>query len=313
MYCTQQAKKSGIAANKAVQDVLFNTGSIVALSRSNQSTLSAAVTALLKTMQKNFDGPEIRRRNTSLLLVCVLTTLIATISSVPLIFRGEAEGFMMGLASCAALLMAGLVPYKILSKGITIPGLLFSLVFFSIAMIFFSSFNHNPDANLGMAIVLWNVVLLTVFRKLMPAFTEKGIALVNELKGFKLFLSLTEQQRLEMEDQPEVTKERFEAFLPFAMAFGVEREWESSFKAAMQLRGEDTTKYGVPWYDKGFSDRGMQQHGLGAALGSSLGASVSSSIPESTASGSSGGFGGGGSSGGGGSGSGGGGGGGGGW
>ncbi|MFV0422720.1 DUF2207 domain-containing protein [Oleidesulfovibrio sp.] len=307
-------KPSKIAANQPVLETLFKTGNTLRLSSHNQSTLSAAATALLEAIKEHFDGPEIRVRNTSKLAVGVLTSLIAMAGSVPLIFRGEAEGFMMGLASCVALLMAVVVPYKILSKRFSIPGLVFSLIFFSIALVFFSSFNLHPEANIGMALVLWNAVLLTVFRKLMPAFTEKGITLVNELKGFKQFLSLTEQQRLEMEDQPEITKERFEAYLPFAMAFGVEREWENSFKAAMQLRGEDSTNYGVHWYDRGFSERGMHEVGLGAALGSSIGASVASSMPESTASGSSGGFrsGSGGGSGGG-SGSGGGGGGGGGW
>jgi hypothetical protein len=307
-------KPSSVPANRQVLEELFRTGNTVQLSSYNRPALSSAADALQRSMKERYDTPEIRRNNTSKLLLCVLSSIAALAGSVPLVFAGDAGGFMAGAASGMLLLMAGLVPYKILSRRFSIPGILFSLIFFSFALIFFASFNRHAEANTGMVIVLWNVFLLWLFRRLMPAYTEKGMALVNELKGFRLFLSLTEKQRLQMQDQPEITRERFEALLPFAMAFGVERRWEDSFKAAMQLRGEDSTNYGIRWYDRGFSGTEMRHAGLGAALGSSIGASVSASMPESTVSGSSGGFSSGGSgSSGGGSGSGGGGGGGGGW
>ena len=61
----------------------------------------------------------------------------------------------------------------------------------------------------------------------MPARTVAGARAVEQIKGFEEFLGRTEGDRLRDFVR---TPEMFEKFLPFAMAFGVEKKWALAFK-----------------------------------------------------------------------------------
>lgn len=73
--------------------------------------------------------------------------------------------------------------------------------------------------------------------------TEKGYTAQNHLLGFKLFLSVTETERYKFSDAPEKSPEVFMQYLPYAIAFGVEKEWSKVF--------EDITIPNPEWYDGG--------------------------------------------------------------
>lgn len=64
----------------------------------------------------------------------------------------------------------------------------------------------------------------------MPRRTKEGTALVAEVKGFKWFLSVTEEERLKFHNAPARTPAQFMEFLPAAIALGVETEWAEQFK-----------------------------------------------------------------------------------
>jgi uncharacterized membrane protein len=129
--------------------------------------------------------------------------------------------------------------------------------------------------------------IIAVIGHLMPARTVPGTRTLEKVLGFEEFLS-----RVEKENYARVVKtpEMFERFLPFAMAFGVERTWAKAFK--------DIVRTPPQWY------RGSNLSGFDAgsftgrmsALSSSAGSAMSSSPRSSGGSG----FSGGGSSGGGG-------------
>jgi hypothetical protein len=67
----------------------------------------------------------------------------------------------------------------------------------------------------------------------LPARTPSGQRLVEEIEGFRMFLSLTEQDRLAALHPPELTPELFHRYLPFALALDVETEWTRRFAAAV--------------------------------------------------------------------------------
>lgn len=69
----------------------------------------------------------------------------------------------------------------------------------------------------------------------MPRMTKEGAIALEEIEGFKKFLSVTEKDRLAFTDAPERTPEQFEAFLPAAIAFGVEEKWAAQF-AGIDMR-----------------------------------------------------------------------------
>lgn len=80
-----------------------------------------------------------------------------------------------------------------------------------------------PFVVAGMAtglIVLW-------FGRVMPARTVAGARTLERLLGFEEFLERVEKERFERVVK---TPEMFERYLPFAMAFGVERKWARAFQ-----------------------------------------------------------------------------------
>ncbi len=60
--------------------------------------------------------------------------------------------------------------------------------------------------------------------------TAKGYEALNYLKGFKLFLSVTEKERYTFFNAPEKSPELFMKYLPYAIAFKVEKEWSKVFE-----------------------------------------------------------------------------------
>ncbi len=146
--------------------------------------------------------------------------------------------------------------------------------------------------------VLALAVINMAFLYLMPASTPKGQKVRTEIEGFRLYMETAEKLQLNAvevgsEKLPPMSKERYEAFLPFAVALGVEKPWTRHFERLLPQVAES---YRPGW--AGFSTGGGRSlSGLNDALISSMNSGVSSALPHSS---SSSGSGGGGSSGGGG-------------
>ena len=60
--------------------------------------------------------------------------------------------------------------------------------------------------------------------------TRKGYEAMDHLKGFKEFLSVTGKDRFKFHNAPDKNPEKFLEFLPYAIAFGVEKEWAQVFE-----------------------------------------------------------------------------------
>jgi len=59
--------------------------------------------------------------------------------------------------------------------------------------------------------------------------TTKGYEAQRYLKGFKLFLSVTDKDRFTFHNDPRNNPEHFMEYLPYAIAFGVEKQWAQIF------------------------------------------------------------------------------------
>ncbi|HTQ82989.1 MAG TPA: DUF2207 domain-containing protein [Pseudolabrys sp.] len=152
-------------------------------------------------------------------------------------------------------------------------------------------------------------VLLTAFTALnglflylMRAPTALGRPIMDQLAGFRLYLETAEADRLNLQ-APEITADRFEALLPYAVALDVEKPWAQAFEAALRrAHPEDADPmrhYQPNWGSPGGSNwsGGNFSSAVAASVGGVSGA-LASAVPVS--SGSSGFGGGGGGSGGGG-------------
>ncbi len=119
--------------------------------------------------------------------------------------------------------------------------------------------------------------------------TDDGAKMWAKVDGFKLFLNVTEKDRMKFHDAPERTPELFSKFLPYAVALGVEKEW------AKQFEGIDVSQTTNNWYVGSYA--GFSAMNLANDLSNSFAPVVSSNSSVSSSGGggsSGGGFGGGG-------------------
>jgi uncharacterized membrane protein YgcG len=142
-----------------------------------------------------------------------------------------------------------------------------------------------------------------LFYHLLKAPTLSGRKVMDQIEGFKLYLSVAEKERLNLLNPPEKTPELFEKYLPYALALDVENAWSEQFAEVLARAGTETQPYSPIWYS-GSSWDSSHTSRFTDSLGSSFaGAISSSSTPPGSSSGSGGGgFSGGGGGGGGGSG-----------
>lgn len=126
------------------------------------------------------------------------------------------------------------------------------------------------------AIILIVVMILSsiLAALLSRRLTKKGYDALSHLDGFKLFLSVTEKDRYEFHNAPQKSPEMFMAFLPYAIALGVEKKWADVFQGI--------TIPNPSWYDGGsvgaFSATNLTSSlgGFSSSLSASSGASASS-------------------------------------
>lgn len=112
-----------------------------------------------------------------------------------------------------------------------------SMMIFAAVLIGAAFFVRGP-VGLGLAI---SGVIVGVFALLMPKRTATGVAAREQLLGLKLYLETAERDRIKMLQSPQApfapsrhapkrTVELFEKLLPFAIIFGVEKQWAAQFK-----------------------------------------------------------------------------------
>lgn len=146
-------------------------------------------------------------------------------------------------------------------------------------------------------------VSLIVFSRLVRAPTIEGRALLDEIEGLKLYLSVADRQELAQvrgpSEPPVLNAEQYEALLPYAVALEVEDAWTTKFTAAVGAAAAAEAASRMTWYVGGpINNLGDFTHSIGSSLSSQI--SSSASPPGSSSGGGGGGSSGGGGGGGGG-------------
>ncbi|MDH3616378.1 MAG: DUF2207 domain-containing protein [Gammaproteobacteria bacterium] len=163
------------------------------------------------------------------------------------------------------------------------------------SMLIAVNIGRGPTA-LVIATIVLSFLTMAFFAIIMTRPTTRGRKVLDEMLGFKDFLEIAEKDELNLRNPPEKTPQLFEAFLPFALALGVDQEWSERFASALAaIRDQDGKEYQPSWYDGSWNSSNLSK--TTSKLSSSLGSAISSSVSPP---GSSSGGGGGGSSGGGG-------------
>ena len=142
--------------------------------------------------------------------------------------------------------------------------------------------------------------LNVLFFYLLKAPTRAGRLVMDEIEGFRLYLTVAEQDRMDMTHPPEKTPALFEKYLPFALALDVENEWSEQFADVLAAASRSDETGGQDYHPRWYRGRAWNQSDM-AGFSTALGAGLTKATAASaTAPGSSSGSSGGGSSGGGG-------------
>lgn len=160
-----------------------------------------------------------------------------------------------------------------------------------------ATFALAPTPEIPVFLLFLSIMMLILFAWLMKAPTPRGREVMDEAEGFKMYLSVAEKEHLDKAHEPDLTVERFEQLLPYAIALGVENQWGKKFENALARSLTETRTYNPAWYAGTWSAAAFSPSRFTSDLGKSFSSAISSA---STPPGSSSGSGGGGSAGGGG-------------
>ena len=162
------------------------------------------------------------------------------------------------------------------------------------AVIFFGtvlaslSLGSGPSAAVFVVLALM-VAVAVLFGLIMRRPTIRGRQLMDQMLGFRDYLDIAEKDEMNLRNPPKKTPELFEAYLPFALALGVDQAWSEKFAAVLAtIRGPDGQAYQPAWYSGTWN---MAKFSRSVnSLSSGLSSAVSSSVtPPGSSSGSGGG------------------------
>jgi len=293
---------------KRIAKNLFCLSDRMVLENANHREIGKAMDSFKKSLKIDFEKLYFQRNSKWLIpgMVISLFTLVFMVLTAPEV--GGAVLMLVWLSiwtgACLVLVWTTVNAWKTAFSGNTPGGFkkkagplgftLFTLPFVGAEL--FGMWAFSSMASPIAVVALFLIILINfIFYHLMKAPTIYGRRIMDQIEGFKLYLSVVERQGLDMRNPPEKTPELFEKLLPFALALDVENQWSEQFAHILARAGRGSD-YSPSWYSGG------NWHRLGASgMANSLGSSFSSAISSSSSPpGSSSGGGGGGSSGGGG-------------
>jgi uncharacterized membrane protein YgcG len=160
----------------------------------------------------------------------------------------------------------------------------------TILVLLFAILQHSYWSGWHTAGVFGLIGLNGLFMYLMPAPTRKGQDVRTHLQGFRLYMEKAEKLQLNAvevgsDTAPPMTVERYEKFLPYAVALGVEKPWTKHFE---KLIPKEAAEYSPSWTN-------MSAHRFGSigsmtnSMVSGMSSGVTSAMPQSSGSSGSGG------------------------
>ncbi|HVJ02033.1 MAG TPA: DUF2207 domain-containing protein [Sphingomonas sp.] len=281
-------------AEQAMLDTLFAGGSELVLKQDNHKTLQAASTALSGPLDQAFSGKFfVSNIGWSLWGVAAVLAAMVFVAMVAMLVTQPGPFAAVPLLALACLYVA----WRIQRSPGSAPRLNRAGLFWALALLVAAAGGAIAVVR-GIQIAGWVILVPLAMLPLtlsafawMAAPTREGRAMMDRIAGFKHYLGITEEKRLETLHPPEKTPELFERYLPYAIALGVENRWAQKFSgvlAAAAASGAATQSMG--WYS-GDGNVWDDPGGFADSVGSSLASTVASAAtsPSSSSGGSSGG------------------------
>lgn len=284
---------------------LFSNSATVELKQENHLVVGGAKTALENKLHKLYAG-KLFNNNFGfsflgfLLMMIAVGVCIYAISSTKSGNEASAGIFAVAIAAivcgiATSFLVAGASSHRRPNFAL-IGGALMWLVGIAAA---FGLIYIDVGVNLNLMVPTLTAALLGSLAfagfSWLKAPSREGQKIRDQISGFREYLGVAEEDRLNTLNPPKKTPELFEKFLPYAIALDCENAWGKKF-AGVLAAAAAAGAAGYAWYS-GQRDWSRDPAGFSNHVGSAVASAISSA---STAPGSSSGSGGGGSSGGGG-------------
>lgn len=287
------------APEKAMDGKLFALGSTIELKQENHSTLQSARSALEEGLEAAYLGPMFsKNRDWAVLGVLAIPLAMLVIAVVALTVSSTTSASeQIGFPLITLMLFAGTWWGR--KWAMTTKGCLAAFAWVAVAGIgltagaFALGTMISALAVGGIEIFLPLLMLPVAISAFwwMYAPTKEGRLTMDRIAGFKQYLAIAEEQRLDAMHPPEKTPELFERYLPYAIALEVENRWAEKFAgvlAAAAVAGAAAET--ASWYS-GHGNIWDNPQSFASDVGSSLASTVSSAStsPSSSGGGSSGG------------------------
>jgi uncharacterized membrane protein YgcG len=237
--------KPADAAEQALETGLFGKASAVELDNSNHETISGALNGLHAALKRSYGGLFSNNfwASGAGLVGCVAVT-VAIIVSYSESYSTAAQAIFFGifitlipLMIAAGLARSGRQEGGGRGQNRMLIGLAMAIAAVVIGVAILS---HN----IGFGPAIWPAMVpyvLAVFASLgfrwLQAPNKEGRTVMDQIDGFKQYLSVAEEERLEFLNPPKKTPELFERFLPYAIALHVENSWANRFTGVLAAAG----------------------------------------------------------------------------
>ncbi len=319
-YTLTKKPNQGPALTRS-EAALFNAtpSTELVLEQSNYSKVGSMRSALESALDDEYDGV-MYLKNFKWFFIGLVLSALGLVGSA-LLLPNASGGLVLGIGGFTAvwwgvILFIGFSVVKGIfqssgwfTKIRSLMGLVFLVPFvgagIAVPAIGFFTEDSTPVTKWFLIGAMFVVACNLVFYWLLKAPTKKGRAVLDEIEGFRMYMTTAEEERLKVLHPPEKTPALFERYLPYAMALDCENEWNDKFATVLAAAAAAGATAGAVggWY-YGAGSRGFDSGNFGRDLGSSLTSSISSAgtAPGSSSGSSGGGFSGGGGGGGGGSG-----------
>ncbi|MFA5110486.1 MAG: DUF2207 domain-containing protein [Desulfobaccales bacterium] len=302
----KDAPKGGLSrGEQLIVTQLFPSGGSIKLENANHTWFKAAIDALKKNLKTEFEKIYFVTNSGYMWPGIAITLLGAVLVILTARDRAAAAGGSLWLViwtvGCYFLAVTVYKKWRAVrggglgNLGGALLTTLFALPFFAGEI--FGAVMVSTAVSIPAAATLGAMAFLNaLFYHLLKAPTLSGRKIMDQIEGFKLYLSVAEKERLNLLNPPEKTPELFEKYLPYALALDVENQWSEQFAEVLARAGTEDRPYSPAWYS-GRSWDSFHTSRFADSLGGAFAGAIASS---SMAPGSSSGSGGGGSSGGGG-------------
>ena len=281
----------------AMLDKLFGAGEAIELKQENHATLQAARKALEQGFEAAYSGKLfLANRDWAVLGLLAIPGAMLTIAVLAVLFdpsSGPASQVLIPIAA-VALLGGAWWLYGWARRATGAAKFLAWLILGIIAIggVIFTFSTVVAALTLGALAVLLPLLMLPVAITAfswMYAPTIAGRAVMDRIAGFKQYLGITEEHRLDTLHPPEKTPELFERYLPYAIALEVENRWADRFVAVLATAAATgAAAHSAGWYS-GSGNIWDDPQGFADTVGSSLDSTLSSAATSPSSGGSSGG------------------------